>query len=95
MHGRTDLIQFFKDHLVDKTERPTIRHWKLLRLLSESPEGVSFKDLTERLGITTRTVNHDLVLFQEVGILLQKFIGPHSMKLWSIFESDSVPLEFF
>ena len=95
MHGRTDIIHFFRDHFVDRTERPTIRHWKLLRLLSESPEGLPLKELAERLGVTPRTVNRDLALFQEAGIPVQETVGPHGLKLWSVAEMEGgVPLGF-
>lgn len=95
MHGRNDIIQFFKDNFVDQTQRPTIRHWKLLRLLSESPGGLSLKELAESLNVTSRTVNRDLALFQEVGIPVCETTGQHGLKLWSVSEAEeAIPLNF-
>ncbi|MGL4594458.1 MAG: helix-turn-helix transcriptional regulator [Thermoguttaceae bacterium] len=79
---------------MDHSEKPTIRHWKLLRLLAESPQSLPLKELAEHLGVTPRTVNRDLALLQKAGIPLQETIGPHGLKHWFIAEKENVPLGF-
>ena len=76
----------FSHVFVDQTQKPTIRHWKLLRLFVESPEGLTLKTLAERLDVTPRTVNRDLVTLQQAGVPLRELIGPHGLKSWILTE---------
>ncbi|MCL2120197.1 MAG: WYL domain-containing protein [Planctomycetaceae bacterium] len=65
------------------------RQWRLIRLLSETPDGLPLKTLAERLKTTERTIHRDLVELQEAGIQLQEQTQQHGRKYWQM----SVPLK--
>ena len=65
------------------------RQWRLIRLLSETPDGLPLKTLAERLKTTTRTISRDLAELQEVGFHIQEHAGAHGRKFWQM----SVPLK--
>jgi predicted DNA-binding transcriptional regulator YafY len=64
------------------------RQWLLVRLLSETPDGLPLKNLAERLKTTTRTISRDLAELQEAGIQIQEQTGQHGRKLRQL----SIPL---
>ena len=73
---------------MDKKQTQVVRQWKLIRLLSESPSGLSLKTLAERLNTTSRTINRDLVVLQQAGVPLTEQIGPHGLKYWALSEKN-------
>ncbi len=66
--------------------KQVLRQWKMIRLLAESPNGLSLKELAEKMSVTSRTVNRDLATLQEAGVPLQEQIGPHGLKRWLLTE---------
>ena len=64
--------------------KPLERHWKLLAILSETPDGESLQNMARLLSVTTRTISRDLGLMQEVGIPLVESVGPHGKKMWML-----------
>ncbi|MDO4575801.1 MAG: WYL domain-containing transcriptional regulator [Planctomycetia bacterium] len=61
--------------------RPVLRQWKILEILSGKPEGVLVEELSHQLGISTRTVRRDMLMLQGT-FNLQEENGPHGKKRW-------------
>jgi predicted DNA-binding transcriptional regulator YafY len=49
-----------------------IRQWKLLRDVESAKYGLTVDQLSERLGVTTRTIRRDLAQLQEAGFPLEQ-----------------------
>ena len=73
---------------MNQKETQAMRQWKLIRLLSETPDGLSLKTLAEKLGITTRTVNRDLAILQLAGVPLYERTEAHGRKHWKLSERN-------
>lgn len=67
-----------------ESQKQVQRHWKLLNLLRESPDGLTLRQIAERLGVTERTVRRDIVTCIDNGVPLQEQIMAHGEKLWSM-----------
>jgi len=74
-------------------KNPTTRQWKLVKVLKESLDGVTLKELADRFEVNERTIRRDLsALSKEFPI--QESIEAHGRKLWSLDETPFVATSF-
>jgi len=72
-----------------------VRQWRLLRLLSARPEGLSLRELAREVDVSQKTIHRDLQLFQRAGFPLQEIVGSHGVKHWRIGSpGGEIPLGF-
>lgn len=60
------------------------RQWKLLQLLSASPEMLTVKQIADIMGVSMKTVRRDIDVFRDVGIPLAYQTGAHGRKAYRI-----------
>ena len=65
-------------------EKPLVRQWNMLRLLSARGDGVTVKEMASELGTSDKTVRRYLHTFVQTGFPVQESVGPHGRKAWSI-----------
>ena len=65
-------------------ETPLARQWRILKLLTFSPEGFSVRELASMSGTSLKTIRRDLVFLQDTGFDLTENVGPHGRKRWRI-----------
>jgi predicted DNA-binding transcriptional regulator YafY len=61
-----------------------IRQWQILKHVESSRTGVTIHDLSERAGVTTRTIRRDLQALQEAGFALFDEGEEHDTKRWKL-----------
>lgn len=69
-------------------QKSALRQWRLIRLLSDSPNGLTLKTLSEKLKVAPRTVNRDLATLRDAGLSLQKRAEAHGLKYWTLTEKN-------
>lgn len=69
---------------MNKIATPIARQWKLLECLSAVPQGVTRKDLAEKLSTSLRTIDRDLATLRAAGVPLEEELGKHGTKTWRL-----------
>ena len=89
---------FSLDHyllfLMDTKPTQITRQWKLIRLLSESADGLTLDAIAEQLDTTPRTVNRDLAMLRDAGLPLLEFAEAHGRKRWKLEERPTPPFSY-
>ncbi len=63
---------------------PLLRQWRLLELLSSTPDGATVFDLADRLGVGVKTIRRDLAVFKRVGFNVDATEKAFGLKYWRI-----------
>ncbi len=63
---------------------PLICQWRLLELLSSTPDGFTVRELAEATGRHDKTIRRDLILLRTVGFDLKEYVGPYGRKSWRV-----------
>ena len=65
-------------------DKPLVRQWLLLKLLSARHYGATVAELSKELNVHEKTVRRDLKTFQAAGIPLVETIGDFGRKTWQV-----------
>ncbi len=68
-----------------------LRQWMLLRILSARRQGVSLKALAEELKASTKTIQRDLALLQQLAFPIDQEVSSHGRKLWKMTDTTGIP----
>ena len=63
---------------------PLVRQWRILKLLTYSPQGFTIKELTALSGMSDKTVRRDLIFLQRVGFDMAETAEEYGRKRWRI-----------
>lgn len=72
-------------------ENPLVRQWKILQLLAKQKpeEGISVDELSQKFGVSVKTIRRDLKTFQKVGFAIHERTVAANRKLWSMTQSPT------
>lgn len=73
-----------KKKVKENFEAQIERQWKLVKLLSDTPDGLTRKELAEKLQVDERTISRDLVLLGKFHQDLKDTTELHGRKKWFI-----------
>lgn len=73
-------------------DKPLVRQWLLLKLLSARHFGATVGDLAKELNVHEKTVRRDLNTFQAAGIPLVETVGDFGRKTWQVDPMWKEPL---
>lgn len=73
-------------------DKPLVRQWLLLKLLSVRHFGATVADLAKELKVHEKTVRRDLNTFQAAGIPLVETVGDFGRKTWQVDPKWKEPL---
>ncbi len=62
--------------------RQLVRQWQLLQLLGQRQLGVTLKEMSEEMELSTKTIRRDLSQLQEAGFSIVEEVHPHGLKRW-------------
>ena len=79
---------------MSRKNSPTTRSLELLKILKESPEGVTFKELADRFDMTERTIRRLLSAWSNAGLPIKESIEAHGRKRLYLDENPLVPAQF-
>ena len=65
-------------------ESTLARQWRLLKLLTFTPEGFTVKELVAVSGMSEKTIRRDLTFLKEVGFDVTESVGDFGRKYWKI-----------
>lgn len=65
-------------------ESTLARQWRLLKLLTFTPKGITVKELATVTGMSEKTIRRDLAFLKEVGFDLSETVGELGRKLWRV-----------
>ena len=69
----------------DGDEESTLaRQWRLLKILTFSPKGVTVKELIAVSGMSDKTIRRDLAFLKEVGFDVTETVGEFGRKSWRL-----------
>lgn len=68
-----------------------LRQWMLLRILSARRQGVTLKALAEELKASSKTIQRDLALLQQLAFPIEQEIAAHGRKLWKMTDANEIP----
>jgi predicted DNA-binding transcriptional regulator YafY len=68
----------------DDEESPLARQWRVLKLLTFAPNGLTVKQLVAASGMSDKTIRRDLVLLKQVGFDLSETVEERGRKLWRV-----------
>jgi len=63
---------------------PLVRQWRILKLLTYSPQGFTIKELVALSGMSDKTVRRDLIFLQRVGFDMAETAEEYGRKRWRI-----------
>ncbi len=69
---------------------PIVRHWNMLTLVAQKPEGIAIDDIAKHLNVSTRTTHRDLVDLKKLGIPIVEDVEKFGKKFWK-FRADARP----
>jgi predicted DNA-binding transcriptional regulator YafY len=70
---------------------PLIRQWTILRALAAHDQGVTVREMAERMGVNQKTIRRDLELFRDLGFPLEEVVGGRGKKTWRMASDFSQP----
>jgi len=73
---------------------PAVRQWRLIEILKELKNGVTFEDIAEKLGVDTRTIQRDLATLKKWELPIRETTTAHGRKLWRMEENLLTPSVF-
>lgn len=59
------------------------RQWQLLRMLCSKHAQIPLRDLSQELGVSTKTISRDLDTLRSVGFPIVEAVGYRGLKTWS------------
>ncbi|MDY0169367.1 MAG: hypothetical protein RBS80_22680 [Thermoguttaceae bacterium] len=65
-------------------EQQIVRQWRILKLLTYSPEGFTVRELAVLSGMNEKTVRRDLVFLQHIGFDMAETVEERGRKRWRI-----------
>lgn len=66
-----------------------LRQWKMLKMLQTRGEGIPLAQLATDLGVDERTIQRDIVMFDEIGIPIEFYEDEYNKRYWKL------PANFF
>jgi len=60
------------------------RQWRLLKLLTFAPKGLTVKELTAVSGVSEKTVRRDLILLKKIGFNVAETVEEFGRKTWRV-----------